>query len=138
MTKKITIFTLSMVGLLALYGCQQKNETPTEEPIAKTEADVQVKIAKEKEKVQIEEKDLIKPGKPSDGATLYRDKLQKGCNMSGYALARKKTKEQWEEIAKNGKLAETIEALCPEAEFDNIWTPDIYEYLHQNAMGSSS
>jgi hypothetical protein len=58
--------------------------------------------------------------------------------MSGYDLAQKKTKQEWEEVAKEGKLAETIEALCPEAEFDNMWTPDIYEYLHKNAMESNS
>ena len=135
MTNIITIFTL-IITLFFLSGCEQKSQT--KEPIAKSEADIKIAIAKEKEKIQLAQKDLIKPGESSDGAKLYRDKLQKACNMSGYSLARKKTKEEWEKVAKEGKLAETIEALCPEAEFDNIWTPDIYEYLHKNAMDSNS
>lgn len=119
-----------------LNGCEQKNQT--EEAAAKTEAEVQVKIQKDKEKVQIQEKDLIKTGEFSDGAKIYREKLQKSCSMSGYTLARKRTKEQWEEIAKNGKLSETIKSICPKSEFKNIWTPDIYEYLHKNAMSENS
>jgi len=135
MTNKITIFTL-FIMLFSLSGCEQKNQT--QEPIAKSEADVKIVIAKEKEKIQIAQKDLIKPGESSDGAKLYRAKLQKVCNMSGYTLARKKSKQEWEKIAKEGKLADTIKVLCPEAEFNNIWTPDIYEYLHKNALESNS
>ena len=83
--------------------------------------------------------ELVDLGKESDGAKLYRENLQKDCNMvSGYAIASKKTKKEWEEIAKNGKIADTIKNICPNIKFDNIWTPDIYEYLHKNAPTSKS
>jgi hypothetical protein len=133
MLKTITLFTLFTTMLFFLNACQQK---PKKEEPAKTEADVQVKIAKDKEIVQKEQKDLVNPGEFNDGAKLYRDKMQASCNMSGYMLARKRSKEQWEDIAKTGKLAATIKELCPSVEFKNIWTPDIYEYLHKNAIAS--
>ena len=81
---------------------------------------------------------MVQIGEFSDGAKLYNDKLRKDCKMSGYTLARKKSKEEWEEIAKKGKLAETITSFCPNVKFNNIWTPDIYEYLHKNAFSSKS
>jgi hypothetical protein len=111
---------LSVLSLLVLStsGCEQ----------------VRAVFKKAEENVKAE---LIAPGEESDGAKLYREKMQKGCSMSGYMLARKRTKAEWELIAKEGKLAETIKALCPTVEFKNIWTPDIYEYLHKNALASN-
>ncbi len=119
MIKKIIIIITITMSLFILTGCEQKVQTQTE---AKT-------------KVQEE---LIQTGEFSDGAKLYNDELRKDCKMSGFSLARQKTKEQWEEIAKNGKLADTITSLCPKVEFNNLWTPDIYEYLQKNASSSSS
>ena len=119
MINNYIIFTFISISLLFLGGCEQKVQTQTE---AKT-------------KVQEE---LIQVGEFSDGAKLYNDELRKDCKMSGFSLARQKTKAQWEDIAKNGKLADIITRLCPEVEFNNLWTPDIYEFLHKNAPTSKS
>ena len=132
MIKKILFFTIFAVSLFFLGTYIQKFNTTSKADMQKT---IQ---AKEEEKLQKEQESLIDIGEFSDGAKLYRDELQQDCKMSGFSLARKKTKSQWEEIAKNGKLAETIATFCPNVKFNNIWTPDIYEFLHKNAVASKS
>ncbi len=122
MINKFIIFTFLSISILFLNGCEQKVQTPTE-----------TNTKEAKTKIQEE---FIEIGQFSDGAKLYNEELRKDCKISGYSLARKKSKEQWEEIAKNGKFAETIKEICPEVTFNNIWTPDIYEYLYKNAISS--
>ena len=119
MINNLIIFTLINISLLFLTGCEQKVKSQTE---AKTNP----------------QEELIQIGEFSDGAKLYNDELREDCKMSGFSLARQKTKDQWEKIAKNGKLADTITTLCPKVEFNNLWTPDIYEYLYKNAPDSKS
>jgi len=126
MIKNIIFFTFFAISLFFIGTYIQKFQ-------ANSNASVQ---AQKEQKIQREQMNLVQIGEFSDGAKLYRDELQKDCKMSGYTLARKKSKAQWEEIAKNGKLADTIVSLCPNAKFNNIWTPDIYEYLHKNAVSS--
>jgi len=122
---KFIILSFLSLLLLSISGCEQVQNVFKK-------AEQNTDRAKAEETVKAE---LIAPGEESDGAKLYREKIQKDCaNMSGYMLARKRTKAEWEEIAKKGKLAETIQNLCPSVEFKNIWTPDIYEYLHKNAL----
>jgi hypothetical protein len=126
---------LSVLSLLVLStsGCEQVRAV-----FKKAEENAKANVARDRIKAEENVKaELIAPGEESDGAKLYREKMQKGCSMSGYMLARKRTKAEWELIAKEGKLAETIKALCPTVEFKNIWTPDIYEYLHKNALASN-
>jgi len=128
MIKKILFFTIFAISLFFLGTYIQKFNTTS-----------QADIESQKEKaIQKEQESLVQIGEFSDGAKLYNDKLRKDCKMSGYTLARKKSKEEWEEIAKKGKLAETITSFCPNLKFNNIWTPDIYEYLHKNAFSSKS
>ncbi len=124
MIKKITISLLMMLPILLVSGCEQKTQTKEQNKTITTKAPVQ--------------DELIATGDISDGAKLYRDNIQKACNMSGYALARKKSKQEWITIAKNGELAKTIETICPNIKFKNIWTPDIYEYLYKNAFSIKS
>ena len=134
MIKKILFFTIFAISLFFLGTYIQKSNTTSQADIAS-----QKEKEKEKEKaIQKEQESLVQTGEFSDGAKLYNDKLRKDCKMSGYTLARKKSKEEWEEIAKKGKLAETITSFCPNVKFNNIWTPDIYEYLHKNAFSSKS
>jgi len=130
MLRKLVLATLtiaSIASIFLLYGYFQKFKISSQHSY---QALQNAKIeAKEKAKAE-----LVDVGKESDGAKIYREKIQKNCNMaSGYTIARKKTKQEWEEVAKNGKLAETIKSFCPSVEFNNLWTPDIYEYLHENA-----
>lgn len=123
MINKFIIFTILNISLLFFIGCEQKVQTPAETNVeAKT----------------VVQEELIQTGQFSDGAKLYNEELHKDCKMSGYSLARKKSKEEWEDIAKKGKLAETITSICPQVKFNNNWTPDIYEYLYKNAISSKS
>ena len=128
MIKKILFFTIFAISLFFLGTNIQKFNTTSQ-------ADIE---AKKERAIQKEQENLVQIGDFSDGAKLYNDKLREDCKMSGYTLARKKSKEEWEEIAKKGKLAETITSFCPNVKFNNIWTPDIYEYLHKNAFSSKS
>lgn len=129
MIKYIIFFTFFAISLFFIGTYVQKFK-------ANSETVTQAKLEQQKAKKVQEE--LIQIGEVSDGAKLYNEELRKGCEMSGYSLARKKTKEQWEEIAKNGKFAETIQSICSKVKFNNIWTPDIYEYLYKNAISSTS
>ncbi len=127
MLKKLFLFTFVIASSFILYNYFQKSKTDSKV----TYQDVQKAEIEAQEKAKAE---LIEIGKESDGAKIYREKIQKDCNMaSGYTIASKKTKKEWEEIAKNGKLAEAIKSFCPSVKFNNLWTPDIYEYLHKNA-----
>ena len=129
---KLTILSFLSLLILSISGCEQVQNV-----FKKAEKDAQATVAKDREKAAENVKaELIAPGEESDGAKLYREKMQKGCSMSGYMLARKRTKAEWELIAKEGKLAETLKTLCPTVVFKNIWTPDIYEYLYKNALAS--
>ncbi len=114
MRKNFIILIFASFTLFFLNGCEQKTQTKSEEI------------------------GLIAVGEVTSGAKLYRDEMQKACNMSGYTLAKKKTKDEWKEIAQNGKFSYEIKKLCPNIEFKNIWTPDIYEYLHTNASSTKS
>jgi hypothetical protein len=128
MIKKIIFFTFFAISLFFISTYIQKFQKSSQASIQ----------AQNKQKIQKEQESLIQTGEFSDGAKLYNDELREDCKMSGYTLARKKTKTQWEEIAKKGKLADTITSICPEVDFNNLWTPDIYEYLYKNAIASSS
>ncbi len=128
MFKNIIIFTFFAISLFFI-GSYIQNFNAT------SQTNIQ---AQKEQEIQKEQENLVQIGEFSDGAKLYNDELREDCKMSGYSLARKKTKSQWEEIAKNGKLADTITSFCPNAKFNNIWTPDIYEYLHKNAINSKS
>ncbi len=119
MTKNIIISFLVAL-LFFISGCEQKVQTQEQSKTTQTEV----------------QEELIETGIISDGEIIYRDKMQKVCNMSGYSLARKNTKSQWKKIAENGKLAQTIKTICPGVKFNNNWTPDIYEFLHKNALNS--
>ena len=127
MIKKIIFFTFFAISLFFISTYIQNFQKSSQASIQ----------AQTEQKVQNEQESLVQAGIVSDGEKLYQDELQKDCKMSGFSLARQKTKEQWEEIAKKGKLADTITSICPEVNFNNIWTPDIYEYLYINAASSS-
>ncbi len=130
MIKKTIFFTVIAASLFFLGAYYLQNFKNTSGEVIKAE---------QEQKFEKEQAAFVDLGKESDGAKLYRENLQKDCNMiSGYAIASKKTKKEWEEIAKNGKIADTIKNICPNIKFDNIWTPDIYEYLHKNAPTSKS
>jgi len=121
MTKNIIISFLVMLSFF-INGCEQKTQTNTQDQNKTTQTEVQ--------------EDLIETGIISDGAKIFRDEMQKSCNMSGYTLARKNTKSEWKMIAENGEFAKTIKTICPEVEFNDNWTPDIYEFVHKNALNS--
>ena len=129
MIKKIIIFISLSMSLFFLSGCEQKEQIKTQE---------QNKTTKTSTTQDIQDPMLVETGIVTAGAKLYQKEMQKACNMSGYALARKMSKEEWKVVAENGKLAEAIKNICPDIKFKNSWTPDIYEYLQKNAMSSKS
>lgn len=49
------------------------------------------------------------------GQTLYLKKLKKACGMNGAMMAEKHTMAEWDKIYKDGKLAEEIKTMCPDA-----------------------
>ncbi len=128
MSKNFIILIFASFTLFFLNGCEQKTQTKSEEINKTTEVTEEL----------TETEELIAAGEVTSGAKLYREEMQKACNMSGYTLAKKKTKDEWKEIAQNGKFSYEIKKLCPNIEFKNIWTPDIYEYLHTNASSTKS
>lgn len=125
----ILILTILTLTLLIFSGCEQKSETKTDHKIT-TEQQAQ-KIPEVKE-------EYVATGAFFVGEQLYREEMQAACKISGYSLARKKSKTEWRALAESGKLAEAIQQICPELKYQNLWTPDIYEYLHRYAMPDKS
>ncbi len=128
---KIILFTTVSLSLFLMSGCEKKTEIKSEDANKTATNEIQIKE-------DAPNPALIEKGVVTGGAALYQKEMQKACNMSGYSLARKMSKEEWKVVAENGKLAETIKKFCPDIEFQNNWTPDIYEYLQKNALSKSS
>ncbi len=130
MIKNSIITAIFTLFLFSISGCDTKS---TEE----IKPDIDIKEENRTSKVEIETKEeLIETGVISDGAKIYKENIEQFCSMSGYELARKNSKDEWKRLAKNGEIAKTIKVICPGVEFDNNWTPDIYEFLHKNALAS--
>jgi hypothetical protein len=116
MINNIIKITFMSIALLFINGCEQKASTQKKETIETT---------------------FIETGEISDGALLYNQVMKKHCKISGYSLARKKTKQEWKTLAQNGKLAVVIKEICPTIEYNHNWTPDIYEFLYNNAISNN-
>ena len=100
MIKKIIFFTFFAISLFFISTYIQNFQKSSQASIQ----------AQTEQKVQNEQESLVQTGIVSDGEKLYQDELQKDCKMSGFSLARQKTKEQWEEIAKKGNLQTQLPA----------------------------
>lgn len=124
--KNILILTISLLSLLIFSGCEQMMNKEKKSMTSQVEKQPEIK------------EEYVETGVLAVGAQLYKEQMQQACKMSGYTLARKKSKEEWKSIAESGELAKTIEALCPELKYQNIWTPDIYEYLQRYALPEQS
>ena len=130
MIRKIILLTTITLSLFLISGCEKKAEVEAKDTNKTTQNEIQIKE-------DTPDPTLIEKGAVTGGAALYQKEMQKACNMSGYSLARKMSKEEWKMVAENGKFAETIKKFCPDIEFKNNWTPDIYEYLQKNALSRS-
>ncbi len=130
MIRKIILLLTITLSLFLISGCEKKQEIKIEDTNKTTQNEIEIKE-------DAPDPELIEKGVVTGGAALYQKEMQKACNMSGYSLARKMSKEEWKEIAENGKFALTIKKFCPDIEFQNNWTPDIYEYLQKNALSKS-
>lgn len=118
--------------MILFWGCEQRTDVTQQISSDTNTAEAVPKVE------EAPKEELIAIGEVHDGEALYQKNLQPACKMSGYALARKLSKEDWKEIAEKGKFGDTIESFCPELKFENIWTPDLYEYIQKYALSKAS
>ena len=73
------------------------------------------------------------------GLKLYAKKLKDACGMSGAAMAGKHTQSEWEDLYKNGKLADEIKKLCPSVKDGDVadkYLEHYFDFFHK--FGSDS
>ena len=92
---KFIILSFLSLFVLSINGCEQVQSV-----FKKAQESANASVAKDRAKAEETIKaELIAPGEESDGAKLYRENIQKDCsNMSGYMLARKRTKAELIEL----------------------------------------
>lgn len=73
------------------------------------------------------------------GQKLIIKKLKKPCGFNGAVMAGKHTQAEWKKINDDGKLAETIQTMCPKAKpLKEKYLPHIYDFLYNFASDSGN
>lgn len=70
------------------------------------------------------------------GQKLYSKKLRNDCGLKGSDFAAKHTKAEWTKIMENGKMADEIRRLCPNAKDKALKEKYIKHYYEFNIMYS--
>ncbi|PNV82547.1 MAG: cytochrome C [Sulfurimonas sp.] len=73
------------------------------------------------------------------GQKLFAKKLKDACGMTGAAMAGKHTQGEWEDLHKNGKLAQEIKTICPSVKDDDVadkYLEHYFDFFHK--FGSDS
>lgn len=65
--------------------------------------------------------------------------LKKPCGFDGATMAKKHTQAEWKKINDEGKLAEEIQKMCPDAKpLRERFLPDVYDFLYNFASDSGN
>jgi len=73
------------------------------------------------------------------GQKLFSKKLKGACGMTGAKFAAKHTQDEWKEIKDAGKMAETVQTICPKMKkFKDKWSNDIYDFSYEYASDSGN
>ncbi|NPA29841.1 MAG: cytochrome C [Epsilonproteobacteria bacterium] len=74
------------------------------------------------------------------GQKIYSKKLKKACGFNGAKFAAKHSQDEWEEIKENGKFADEIKKLCPNANVGKLkkYLDDLYDFSYEYANDSGN
>jgi hypothetical protein len=147
--KKQYLINLSIITtcLVIFSGCQNNDKVENQKQITKIEQHSNNKEKSKKEVIKIEkkivkedkkEKEEKEIGNPSKGQKIFTRKLKKACGVNGGVIAKKHTQNEWKEIIKEGKLANTISSLCNGAKVKDKYLLDIGSFFIQYANDSGN
>lgn len=72
------------------------------------------------------------------GQKIYIKKLKATCGFDGGQFAIKHTQKEWEAIHTAGKFADEISKLCPGAQIEPKFLPDLYDFTYYYARDSGN
>jgi Spy/CpxP family protein refolding chaperone len=74
------------------------------------------------------------------GQKIYSKKLKKVCGFTGAKFAATHSQDEWEEIKEEGKFADEIKKICPNANVDKLqkYLDDLYDFAYEYANDSGN
>ena len=72
------------------------------------------------------------------GQKIYLKKLKAPCGFNGSQFAMKHTQKEWEDINEAGKFAEEVIKICPKAQVEPKYVPDLYDFSYHYAKDSGN
>ena len=72
------------------------------------------------------------------GQKIFQKKLKAACGFNGAQFAMKHTKKEWEDIYTEGKFSDELIKICPKAQIEPKFIPDIYDFSYHYANDSGN